>query len=67
MNRARRLQRRRWLQVGVAGLAVASGPARARDTSTPQRIRERGALIVGGYNEMPPFHAAGKGRCSAGC
>jgi ABC-type amino acid transport substrate-binding protein len=53
--------RRRWLQGAgavVAGLAL---PTWAQDKPALQRIRERGALIVGVYNEMPPFHAAGKG------
>lgn len=45
----------------MTGLALASLPALAQDKPALQRIRERGALIVGVYNEMPPFHAAGKG------
>jgi ABC-type amino acid transport substrate-binding protein len=61
MNTTTLLPRRRWLQAGVAGLAAASWPALAQDKPALQRIRERGALIVGVYNEMPPFHAAGQG------
>jgi ABC-type amino acid transport substrate-binding protein len=57
------LDRRRWLgaatALGVTGLASAlhaqPGPGRLA------RIRERGSLIVGLYNEMPPFHVRGKG------
>jgi ABC-type amino acid transport substrate-binding protein len=55
------LYRRRWLQAGAAGLAAAGWPALAQDKPALQRIRERGALIVGVYNDMPPFHAAGRG------
>jgi len=38
-----------------------AAPAWAQDKPALQRIRERGALVVGIYNEMPPFHAAGQG------
>jgi ABC-type amino acid transport substrate-binding protein len=53
--------RRRWLQGTGAALAALALPALAQDKSALQRIRERGALLVGVYNEMPPFHAAGQG------
>ena len=61
MNPTTPMHRRRWLQAGAAGLAVASWTALAQDKPALQRIRERGSLIVGVYNEMPPFHAAGRG------
>jgi ABC-type amino acid transport substrate-binding protein len=61
MNPTTPLHRRAWLQAGVAGLAAVSWPALAQDKPALQRIRERGSLIVGVYNEMPPFHAAGRG------
>ncbi|MES2718341.1 MAG: transporter substrate-binding domain-containing protein [Pseudomonadota bacterium] len=54
-------QRRTWLQAGAASLAGAAWPAWAQDKPALQRIRERGSLIVGLYNEMPPFHVAGQG------
>jgi ABC-type amino acid transport substrate-binding protein len=53
--------RRGWLQAGTATLAATAWPALAQDKPALQRIRERGALIVGVYNEMPPFHAGGQG------
>ena len=43
-----------------AAIAAAATPLIARAT-TLARVRERGSLIVGLYNEMPPFHVAGKG------
>ncbi len=50
--------RRQLLRLSAAaGLGVALG-ARA----TPiEKLRERGTLIVGLYNDMPPFHTAGQG------
>ncbi len=56
-----KLLRRTWLQAGAAALAGAVWPAWAQDKPALQRIRERGSLIVGLYNEMPPFHVAGQG------
>src|SRR5512137_208917 len=53
--------RRRWLAGAGAALAALALPAAAQDKPALQRIRERGALIVGVYNEMPPFHAGGQG------
>lgn len=41
---------------GVAGTAAAQSA-----TPTLDRLRQRGTLSVAVYNEMPPFHAAGKG------
>ena len=43
-----------------AAIAAAATPLFARAT-TLVRVRERGSLTVGLYNEMPPFHVAGKG------
>ena len=64
-----RAGRRRLLGAGLAaglstGLAALGGwplPARAQDKPALQRIKERGSLVVGLYNEMPPFHSAGQG------
>jgi ABC-type amino acid transport substrate-binding protein len=53
--------RRRLLLAGSAALASLALPALAQDKPALQRIRERGTLIVGLYNEMPPFHVAGQG------
>ena len=59
-------QRRR-LTLGAAGAAVAAfaaGMPRAARADGPDRlarIRERGHLKVGLYQEMPPFHLNGKG------
>jgi ABC-type amino acid transport substrate-binding protein len=49
----------RWL--GAAGAAsLACAPLRLRATPL-ERVRERGALTVGIYHDMPPFHVGGKG------
>jgi ABC-type amino acid transport substrate-binding protein len=53
---------RRGLLRGALGLGVALGaPALRAETSPMDKLRERGTLIVGLYNEMPPFHVAGQG------
>jgi ABC-type amino acid transport substrate-binding protein len=53
---------RRGLLRGALGLGVALGaPALRAETSPLDKLRERGTLIVGLYNEMPPFHVAGQG------
>lgn len=54
-------QRRACLQAGAAALAAAAWPALAQGKPALQRIRERGALVVGVYNDMPPFHVGGQG------
>jgi ABC-type amino acid transport substrate-binding protein len=41
--------------LGLGGAATRAGAA------TLVKVRERGSLIVGVYNDMPPFHVAGKG------
>lgn len=55
------LQRRR--VVAALGAALcAPGLVRAEAaTSALERIRRRGSLVVGLYNDMPPFHSAGRG------
>jgi ABC-type amino acid transport substrate-binding protein len=53
--------RRHLLGAGAAAMASLALPALAQDKPALQRIRERGSLIVGVYNEMPPFHAGGQG------
>ncbi|WP_228027075.1 substrate-binding periplasmic protein [Pseudaquabacterium pictum] len=55
------MTRRRVLLAGAAALATSALPALAQDKPALQRIRERGSLVVGVYNEMPPFHAGGQG------
>ena len=40
--------------------AFCAAPAlRAQEPTALEKIRKRGSLSVGLYNEMPPFHAAG--------
>jgi len=53
--------RRRLLMAGSAALATLALPALAQDKPALQRIRERGSLVVGIYNDMPPFHVGGQG------
>jgi polar amino acid transport system substrate-binding protein len=54
--------RRRCLRwIGAAAAAVVCGAPRLASATPLQRVRERGALAVGLYNDMPPFHAAGAG------
>lgn len=49
----------RWL--GASGAAaLACAPLHLRATPL-ERVRERGALTVGLYQDMPPFHVGGKG------
>jgi len=50
----------RRLAGAAAGVSLASLGAVASAT-TLAKVRERGTLIVGIYEEMPPFHDAGKG------
>jgi len=50
----------RRLALGAAAVSLASFGSRASAT-TLAKVRERGTLIVGIYEEMPPFHNAGKG------
>ena len=53
--------RRRLLCAGAAALGAWALPAWAQDKPALQRIQDRGTLLVGVYNEMPPFHSAGQG------
>lgn len=54
--------RRTWLQGSAAALAAAAAwPVLAQDKPALQRIRERGSLVVGVYNDMPPFNVGGEG------
>lgn len=55
--------RRDWLRwLGAAGAAASLAGLPLRPGATPlERVRERGALTVGIYQDMPPFHAGGKG------
>ena len=56
------VKRRLWLLQAGAGVGAAwVGSGWAQDKPALQRIRERGTLLVGVYNEMPPFHAGGQG------
>ena len=55
------MTRRRLLLAGAAALTASALPALAQDKPALQRIRERGSLVVGVYNAMPPFHAGGQG------
>jgi ABC-type amino acid transport substrate-binding protein len=56
---SRGLHRRAVLAAGAAALAA---PAWAQEgPKALERIRARGRLVVGLYNDMPPFHVAGKG------
>jgi ABC-type amino acid transport substrate-binding protein len=50
----------RRLAGAAAGVSLASLGTTASAT-TLAKVRERGTLIVGIYEEMPPFHNAGKG------
>lgn len=53
--------RRQCLQ-GLAGVtAAALLPGLARADEVLDKIRKRGTLVFGFYNDMPPFHVAGKG------
>jgi ABC-type amino acid transport substrate-binding protein len=52
----------RWIgAIGATGAAAVCGAPLAAIATPLARVRERGALSVGLYNDMPPFHAAGAG------
>lgn len=53
--------RRTWLAAGGALLAGTAWPALGQDKPALQRIKERGTLVVGVYNDLPPFNIGGKG------
>jgi ABC-type amino acid transport substrate-binding protein len=47
---------------GLLGLTLPGGSALAQAGGTAlERIRQRGRLVVGVYQDLPPFHAGGKG------
>ena len=50
----------RRIACAAAGAALGALASSAAAT-TLVKVRERGSLIVGIYNDMPPFHVAGKG------
>jgi ABC-type amino acid transport substrate-binding protein len=55
------LQRRDCLR-GLLGIAAgAAGFGQPAAAATLAKVKERGSLIVGVYEDMPPFHVAGKG------
>ena len=58
MNQAENARRR--LLIGGAAL-LAPWAALAQDKTGLERIKARGRLVVGVYNDMPPFHVAGRG------
>ncbi|MDY0743108.1 transporter substrate-binding domain-containing protein [Paucibacter sp. R3-3] len=45
---------------GIAALTL-GGALRPADAVTLDKVRERGSLVVGIYQDMPPFHVAGRG------
>jgi len=53
--------RRSWLRAGGAAWAAAALPALAQELTPLARIRARGTLVVGVYNDLPPFNTAGQG------
>jgi ABC-type amino acid transport substrate-binding protein len=61
MNAHAALDRRRCLHWMAAGAAALCGAPTVSAATPLQRVRERGALTVGLYHDMPPFHAAGQG------
>jgi ABC-type amino acid transport substrate-binding protein len=56
-NRARRA----CLRAAGAALAAVALPPHAQELSPLQRIRQRGTLVVGVYNDLPPFNVGGQG------
>jgi ABC-type amino acid transport substrate-binding protein len=54
--------RRTCLRAVACLAAAAVAPAlRAQEPSALEKVRRRGALTVGLYNDMPPFHVGGRG------
>jgi ABC-type amino acid transport substrate-binding protein len=47
----------RWLASAAAGATLGS----TASATTLVKVRERGTLLVGIYEDMPPFHSAGQG------
>jgi ABC-type amino acid transport substrate-binding protein len=52
--------RRRLLLAGAAA-ALAAPALRAQEASALEKVKKRGSLSVGLYNDMPPFHVGGQG------
>jgi ABC-type amino acid transport substrate-binding protein len=46
---------------GASALVALGGFASRAAATTLVQVRARGALVVGVYNDLPPFHVAGKG------
>ena len=58
------LKRRTALLAAAAWPLAGSSRAQSKEPTEPKaldKIKARGRLVVGIYNDMPPFHAAGKG------
>jgi ABC-type amino acid transport substrate-binding protein len=56
------MQRRQCLQwVGAASALALWGHGGVANAASLAKVRERGSLIVGVYESMPPFHVSGKG------
>ncbi|WP_338415823.1 ABC transporter substrate-binding protein [uncultured Sphaerotilus sp.] len=49
------------LALGALGGLLGVGSAHAEDKTGLARVRERGRLTVGIYNDLPPFHVKGQG------
>jgi len=45
----------------LAALLAAPSVFAAQESDALQRIRQRGSIVVGVYNDMPPFHVKGQG------
>lgn len=53
--------RRRAALLGGATLLLAPWAAQAQEKTGLERIKARGRLVVGVYNDMPPFNTGGRG------
>jgi ABC-type amino acid transport substrate-binding protein len=49
------------LALGTLGALLGVDSAQAQDKTGLARVRERGRLTVGLYNDLPPFHVKGQG------
>ncbi|MBN8486735.1 MAG: transporter substrate-binding domain-containing protein [Burkholderiales bacterium] len=56
-----RLNRRHWLAASSAAALSLAAPARAQETPALERLRAKGSLTVGVYQDLPPFHVNGRG------
>lgn len=57
----RPLSRRHWLSATAVSALSLAAPARAQDLPALERLRAKGSLTVGVYQELPPFHVGGRG------